>query len=185
MYTIPTMARATVCTDSRSVNAHFSHWSIASMHPRIKGTRMRLLLSLALVCWASLAFAQTQNPAVITPKHIELPSRYENLARSARLQGTITVQLTISGDGKVIAAEPSSTDAELKAHPILQAKTAELTRRWTFTCSSCSKDSRHTYVVTFIYKLDGKESAYDDTRIAVDWPDHVTITANPPIVNGD
>ena len=119
-----------------------------------------------------------QSPAVVTPKHPEV-------ARTARLQGTVTVQLAVSSDGDVIAAEPNSTDALLKAHPILQCKTAELLRRWKFTCSNCSEDGSYTYDVTFIYKLDGKESAYDETRVAVDWPDRVTITANPPIVNGD
>ncbi len=146
---------------------------------------MRFVLSLASGFLASLTFAQAKNPAAITPMHIELPSRYENVARAARLQGVVTVRLTVSGDGKVIAAEASSPNPELKAHPILQAKTAELTRRWTFVCSNCLKDSRHEYDVTFIYKLDGKENAYDDTRISVDLPDHVTITANLPIVAGD
>ena len=139
-----------------------------------------------LFCATGIAFALgAQSPVAVTPKHIELPSRYEAVARSARLQGTVTVQLTVSADRDVIAAEPSSTDALLRAHPILQTKTAELTRRWKFTCANCSKNGRYTYDVTFIYKLDGKEGAYDDTRIAVDWPDRVTITANPPIMMMD
>ena len=66
---------------------------------------------------------------MVAPKHLELPSRYESVARSARLQGAVTVPFTISGDGDVVAAEPSSSDALLMEHPILQAKTGELMRR--------------------------------------------------------
>jgi len=129
---------------------------------------------------------KAQSPAaVVTPKHLELPSRYENVARLARLQGTVTVRLTVSGEGDVIAAEPSSTDGLLKEHPILQAKTAELTRRWKFTCPNCSKDGEYQYNVTFIYKLEGKETSYNDTQIAVDLPDQVTIKANPPMIEAD
>jgi hypothetical protein len=80
---------------------------------------MRFVLNLASGFLASLTFAQAKNLAAVTPMHIELPSRYENVARAARLQGVVTVMLTVSGDGKVIAAEASSPNPELKAHPIL------------------------------------------------------------------
>jgi len=147
---------------------------------------MRLVLICFLFATTSIAFTRNaQSPAVVAPKHLELPSRYESVARSARLQGTVSVRLKISGDGDVIAAEPRSTDVLLREHPILQAKTVELTRRWKFTCSNCSKDGEYQYSVTFIYKLEGKEASYNDTQIAVDLPDRVTITANPPVMNTD
>jgi TonB family protein len=133
----------------------------------------------------SIGFALKAQTVMIAPKHLELPSQYESVARAARLQGTVTVRLTISGDGDVIAAEPSSTDALLREHSILQAKTAELTRRWKFWCSHCSKVDEYQYTVTFIYKLEGKESRYADTQIAVDLPDQVTIRANPPMMEAD
>jgi TonB family protein len=128
---------------------------------------------------------KAQSPVVVAPKHLELPSRYESVARAARLQGTVTVRLTISGEGDVIAAEPRSTDALLRQHSILQAKTVELTRRWKFSCSNCSKDGEYQYTVTFIYKLEGEESKYADTQIAVDLPDQVTIKVNPPMMEAD
>jgi TonB family protein len=148
---------------------------------------MRLVLICLFFATTSIAFAlKAQNPAaVVAPKHLELPSQYEIVARAARLQGTVTVRLTISSDGDVIAAEPSSTDALLREHSILQAKTAELTRRWKFSCSNCSKDDEYQYTVTFIYKLEGKESRYADTQISVDLPDQVTIRANPPTMEAD
>ena len=138
----------------------------------------------ALVFLAFTAFAEGQDRAV-SPQHMELPSRYPNVARAARLQGTVTVKLTISGDGKVIAADAISSDALLRAHPLLQTEAAGLTRRWTFTCFNCAEESTHPYDVTFTYRLEGKESTYPDNRIAVDWPNQVTVTANPPITMPD
>ena len=147
---------------------------------------MRLVpICLILVTTSIASSLKAQDPAVVAPKHLELPSRYESVARAARLQGTVTVLLAISGDGDVITAEPSSTDALLREHSILQSKTAELTRRWKFTCSHCSKDGSYKYNVTFVYKLEGKESSYSDAQIAVDLPDRVTITAHPPVMETD
>jgi TonB family protein len=100
---------------------------------------------------------------------MELPSRYPNVARAARLQGTITVKLTVSDDGTVIAANSNSPDV------------ADLTRRWRFACSNCTKENTHPYDVTFTYRLEGKESANSDIQIAVDMPNHITVTAHPPI----
>jgi hypothetical protein len=73
---------------------------------------MRFVLSLASGFLASLTFAQAKNPAAITPTHIELPLRYENVARAARLQGVVTVRLTVSSDGKVIAAEAKTAGSK-------------------------------------------------------------------------
>jgi len=57
---------------------------------------------------------------------MELPTGYPNVARTARLQGTITVKLTISGDGNVVAAEATSLDDWLMTHPLLQKETESL-----------------------------------------------------------
>jgi TonB family protein len=141
---------------------------------------MRPAFSSVLVLQAFTAFAGGQDGA-ISPQHMELPSRYPNVARAARLQGTITVKLTVSDDGTVIAANANSRDALLGAHPQLQAEVADLTRRWRFACSNCTKENTHPYDVTFTYRLEGKESANSDTQIAVDMPNHITVTAHPPI----
>jgi TonB family protein len=129
---------------------------------------MRPVFSSVLVLQAFTAFAGGQDGA-ISPQHMELPSRYPNVARAARLQGTITVKLTVSDDGTVIAANSNSPDV------------ADLTRRWRFACSNCTKENTHPYDVTFTYRLEGKESANSDIQIAVDMPNHITVTAHPPI----
>jgi TonB family protein len=145
---------------------------------------MRSVFGSALVLLAFTALPADQDHA-ITPQHMELPSRYPLVARAARLQGTITVKLTISGDGRVVTADAISQDALLKSHPLMQTEVAGLMRRWKFACSNCAKQSTHPYDVTFTYKLEGKESANADTQIAVDWPNQVTVTAHPPIAMAD
>jgi TonB family protein len=139
---------------------------------------------LALILLVSTASAQDQGSA-ISPQHMELPSVYPNVARAARLQGTITVKLTISGNGEVVAAEATSSDDLLRAHPLLQREGEKLSRRWKFTCLNCAKENAHPYSLVFSYRLEGKESEYADTRIAVDCPNRVTVTANPPIAMPD
>ena len=145
---------------------------------------MRLGFGSALVLLAFTAFADGQD-RVVSPQHLELPTGYPNVARAARLQGTVTVKLTISGDGNVTAADATSSDALLREHPLLQREAADLTRRWKFTCLNCGKETSHPYVVLFTYRFEGKESTNPDTRITVDWPNRVTVTANPPIVMPD
>jgi hypothetical protein len=93
--------------------------------------------------------------------------------------------MTVSGDGRVIAADANSLDALLKAHPMLQTEAADLTRRWKFASSNCAKESTHPYELIFTYRLEGKESANSDIQIAVDWPNQVTVTAHPPIAMPD
>ena len=139
---------------------------------------MRSVFSSVLVFLAFTVFAAGQDRAV-SPQHMELPSHYPYVARAARLQGTITVKLMVSGDGMVIAADANSSDALLKAHPMLQKEAADLTRRWKFACSNCAKETTHPYELIFTYRLEGKESVNSDTQIAVDWPNQVTVTAHP------
>jgi len=117
----------------------------------------------------------------ISPRHMELPTGYPNVARIARLQGTITVKLTISGDGNVVAAEATNLDDLLRTHPLLQNEAEQLSRQWTFTCINCAKESAYTYSLVFSYRLEGKASQYADSKVAVDLPNRVTVTANPPV----
>jgi TonB family protein len=145
---------------------------------------MRPVFGSALVFLAFTAFAEGQDRAV-SPQHLEVPTSYPNVARAARLQGTVMVKLTISSDGKVVAADATSSDALLRAHPLLQRDAAELTRRWRFTCFNCAKETEHPYDVIFTYRLEGKESTNPDARITVDLPNQVTVTANPPIAMPD
>jgi hypothetical protein len=88
--------------------------------------------------------------------------------------------LRIGVDGRVTQALVETEDPLLLAHPILQSKTEELVREWTFECQTCPQGLAFEHVIRFNYRLGGEEAEYDDTTVKLDLPDEVTITARPP-----
>src|SRR6476620_10236094 len=142
-------------------------------------------MKVILVCIASLMLnfgvaAQVKIEPLVYVKHLEPPLKYPALARLAQLQGTVTLKLRISHDGKVLVAEASTTDFLLSQHPVLQSITAELVKKWTFGCIDCSADATYEHVLKFIYKLEGQPKQFDDTSVVMDLPNEVTVTASPP-----
>lgn len=137
----------------------------------------KLTLAIAICGLAVDGFSQAT--PIITIKHLEL-LQYPNLARQARLQGTISIHLKIASGGVVLDAEPSTADALLKEHPLLQTETVKLVRTWTFSCSHCAPESEYEHVLTFVYRLEGREAQSNNSHFTIDLPDRITITANPP-----
>jgi hypothetical protein len=99
---------------------------------------------------------------------------YERLARTAQLQGSVTVEIQVGPDGKIVSAKGRG------AHPLLIRETERNIREWTF--GPFPKDTkfpvRHT--VVYVYKLEGAER-YDDPppKVMLHLPDRVEITTNP------
>ncbi len=143
-------------------------------------------MKVILFCIASLVFnlnadAQTKKDPLVYIKHMEPPLKYPALARQAQLQGTVTLKLHISRDGKVLYAGASSDDFLLNQHPLLQSTSAELVNNWTFGCFNCSVDDTYEHVIRFVYKLDGEPKQFDDTTVVMELPNEVTVTASPPL----
>ena len=115
---------------------------------------------------------QEEKP-IIYVKHLEPPLHYPAVARAAQLQGTVIVKLTIAADGAVLTAESSS------GYPLLRDETEKLVKKWTFGCANCSPRVPYEKTIKFIYRLEGEGISYDDTRIVMDLPNEVTITASP------
>ena len=137
-----------------------------------------------LLCIASLTFnlgavAQCEKQPLVCVRHAELPLRYPTLARQANLQGTVILRLTIAADGNVLAAKASSDDPLLSQHSLLQTESAALVKKWTFDCFNCAVDSNYEHVLRFVYKLEGEPKSYDDTRVVLDLPNEITVTASP------
>src|SRR5207237_1264402 len=95
------------------------------------------------------------------------------LARQVQIQGTVIVKLTIATDGTVLAAE--SPDA----HPLLKDDTEKLLKKWTCGCAFCSSATPYEKTIKSVYRLAGEEISYDDTRVVMDLPQEVLITASP------
>ncbi len=123
---------------------------------------------------------QGEKAPLVYVKHLEPPLGYPPIARAARLQGLITVKLTIAGDGSVIAAEATAEDPQLQAHSLLQAVTEKLVRKWTFGCFNCPPASEYVHIVKFLWKLEGEERPSNNATVVMDLPNQVTVTANPP-----
>jgi len=124
--------------------------------------------------------AQEHQP-VIYVKHLAPPLRYPQLARQAQLQGTVVIKVKIGSDGSVLAAKPLThdEDPQANAHPLLRDETEKLVKNWTFGCANCSSDKSYEKTIKFTYRLEGEGIPYDDTRVSMDLPDEVIVTASP------
>jgi TonB family protein len=140
----------------------------------------RLILAVVLSGLAVPGFAQDK--PVIVVKHLE-PMRYPDLARQARLQGSISIQMKISSSGTVVDAEANTTDTLLKEHPLLQKETVKVIRKWTFGCDNCAPNADYEHVLTFVYKLEGAGTQHNDSRFTLDSAEHATVTTGPPQTN--
>jgi len=122
---------------------------------------------------------QEEKQPVVYVKHLEPPLHYPAIGRQAQLQGTVIVKLTIGADGAVLAAESLAQDGQKLAHPLLRGATEKLVKKWTFGCVNCSPIVPFEKTIKFIYRLEGEGISYDDSRVAMELPDEVTITASP------
>lgn len=129
-------------------------------------------LFLSFLLAASACYAADE----ICPRRVVVPG-YPRLARMARLQGSVSVQIEIASDGRVVSAQASGTDR------LLERAAEDNIRHWTFSPASppgSSTSSRAT--VTYIYRLDGQEVYYDPPpRVVLDLPNRVEITSQPPM----
>jgi hypothetical protein len=116
---------------------------------------------------------QEEKLPIFYVKHMEPPLHYPPLARQVQIQGTVIVKLTIAANGTVIATE--SPDA----HPLLKDDTEKLLKKWTFGCAYCSSAAPYEKTIKFIYRLNGEGISYDDSRVVMELPDEITITASP------
>jgi TonB-like protein len=143
---------------------------------------MRLfLLSVSLFACCTCVVGQGDKAGLIYIKHLEPPRAYPPLARSAQLQGTVIVRLKIAADGTVLAADASSDDPLLKKVPLLQASTVELVMKWTFGCFNCAPGVSYEHTIRFVYALEGTPKDHDDSRVVLELPNDVRVTATPPL----
>jgi TonB family protein len=123
---------------------------------------------------------QEERQPIVYVKHLEPPLHYPYVARAAQLQGTVIVKLTLAADGAVLGIESSPEDPLMVGYPLLRAETEKLVKKWTFGCANCSRNVPFEQTIRFTYQLQGEASSYNDTRVVMDLPDQVTITASPP-----
>lgn len=136
---------------------------------------MRILVSIIMFILTGLAVAQTATPhkpqggqqSDLRLEHAEVPG-YPQLARTARIFGTVEVQVTVE-DGKVV-------NAVVKSGPAVLAKaTVENIQSWRFYSLVNA-----TFITKFIYQLETKEALDpQNPRVELQLPLVAKITAVP------
>jgi TonB family protein len=97
---------------------------------------------------------------------------YPPLARMAKLEGSVTVEIEINADGKVTSAKAAGAD------PILQRAAETNIRLWTFGSRTESADSPQKHTVVYVYKL--TKEYMRCAQVILHLPDRVEISQEPP-----
>jgi hypothetical protein len=95
---------------------------------------------------------------------------YPVLAKTARVSGSVRLEVTVK-DGDVVATQAIS------GNPLLASPTIANVKTWKFY-----KTDSGTFTTTFTYLLEREESpgASNPTKIELELPTSVKITARPP-----
>ncbi len=112
----------------------------------------------------------------LCPKHIETPI-YPPLARAARIEGKVTLKVTIDANGNVYNAEVADDPAH-QAREMLVQSAFDNMMRWTFEKPPAAP---FTQLIVYQYKFDRSLPANDNnpiTQVHIDLPDRVTVLAN-------
>jgi TonB family protein len=116
-----------------------------------------------------LAFVPRPGPEVLVVRRVVVPE-YPPLARMARLQGSVTVDVEINGKGEVVSARASGGD------PILQRAAEGNARLWTYGLAPQSGSFPLKHTVTYVYVL-AREGGCP--KVEFNLPDRVQISQAP------
>ena len=109
-----------------------------------------------------------------------LTPRYPPIARQARIEGEVQMEVLLTPNGSVREIKP------INGHPLLQQAADESIRQWKFKCSSwkCPENLKVPLVVVFRLRSETKHS--DCPHITVSQPPiKLEITSHRSIVNTD
>ena len=95
--------------------------------------------------WSSPAFAGFDERNIEQYATAQIQPTYPTAAQKYRIQGTVTVEVTVSKEGKVEKAQ------FLRGHPIFRSVSIEAARQWQF---NAAKDSNLEGTINFTFRLD-------------------------------
>jgi len=134
-------------------------------------------VALIVICCSGACLAQLNQP--LCPKHIETPF-YPAIAHTAHVSGIVTLRLTIDAEGNVKDARASSRINPPGAARLLELSAITNVRHWTFV-----KPPSAPYEETIVYDYQIDDSGHHGITVSFDLPDHVTIWAEPSLVEPD
>lgn len=117
--------------------------------------------------------SESDQPALI----LAVAPTYPGIARAARAEGEVTVEVKIDAAGKVTAA------TSVSGHPLLQKASEMTAMRWQFAASQANKAERTARLV-FAYATTA-EYKRDDPEYVVYFkpPYRVEVKFSPPVVH--
>jgi TonB family protein len=108
---------------------------------------------------------------------------YPRLALMARIQGSVRVEIEIDRTGKVVSAEAMYPPGAPKGLKLLGPHAAKNVATWQFFVSRDEKTFPIKHSVTYVYKLQGKETyAFPCSTVTLHAADRVEIVTPPPAV---
>src|SRR5947207_10206664 len=128
----------------------------------------KMVCFLLLVMCSGFAYGADE----ICVKHVVLPN-YPAIALTARVQATMSVEVTISTAGEVLYANALG-------HPLFKSAAEQTVKKWTFSKVNPASGLRTTKI-TFDYAIADSGEA----GVTFDFPDHVSIRVLPPHVQTD
>jgi TonB family protein len=145
---------------------------------------IRKLILILLIAIVTAALAQTtsgqklktEQSGALRLEHADVPL-YPQMARVARIFGTVKVQVTIK-EGQVVNTQVKSPRPGGAA--ILERATIENIQTWRFY-----KLDNGTFTTQFIYQLETKKKGLNslNSRVELELPLLVKITAVPPLLD--
>ena len=130
---------------------------------------MRAAILCTLLLTGVTAFAEE-----VPVREIVVP-RYNLVARGARLQGSVRLQLEINRDGKAQSVKASGAD------PLLLKESEKNIRLWTFGPFSKGTAFPVSLEVYYVYKLQGEpEYPMSQPEVVITLPNRIQIVARPP-----
>lgn len=132
------------------------------------GQNMKLMATWILILASVVVFAASASPTDICVVHWR-SINYDPIARAARLQGDVRLEVSVGPDGKVsdITVLPSN------AHKLLQDEAVKNMNEWTFNAGN-----KRSFDIVYEFRLIMPETAYDaPTSVNVDFPTKVHVVS--------
>ena len=94
--------------------------------------------------WSSLTFGVSDERNIEKYATAQIQPSYPTAAQKYRIQGTVTVEVSVSREGKVEKAQ------FLRGHPIFKSVSIEAARQWQF---EAGKDTNLEGTINFTFRL--------------------------------
>lgn len=131
--------------------------------------------SFACFFFAIAAITSPAQTSDISVQRYEVP-KYPPIARTARVEGDVVLQLKLAPNGDVVDAKV------LSGPPMLHQASLDAVKKWRFYCRSCKYGQAFEHQITFGFRIDLNLPEGDD-RMEFKLPDKLVITRSAPIIN--